>query len=111
MATRAIVVPEQNGIPSVIMVCKSFDTQAQFTAEGLGTFGLPTAVFEKHVNSYTVSELREQVQTAIADQVVKALTVQPPEVQPPSGEPKPTDVVFKGTFEEVNKFFLCQRVG
>lgn len=105
MATRAITVPEQNGIPSVINVCKTFDTQATATAAGLGTFGLPAAVFEKHVDTYTVPELNEQVRTAIADQVVKALTQQPPEGKLPQ-EPKPTDIMFKGTYEEVNKFYI-----
>ena len=108
MATRAIVVPEQNGIPSVILVCKTFEMQAKATAEGLGTFGLPTAIFEKHVDSYSVPELKEQVQTTITDQVVKALNIQPAEVDPPPSEPKRTDVIFRGTFEEVNKFFYAR---
>ena len=104
MATRAITVPEQNGLPSVLFVCAGFEGQAQATAAGLGTHHLPVAIFPGHINTYTSQEIRKNVQTIVVDAIVKALTVQPEEVKGGT-EPNPTDVVLEGTFEEVNEFF------
>jgi len=105
VATRASVVPEQIGIPSVVMVCKGFETAAEFTAQGRGTFNMPKAVFGRHVDTFTTSELEEHVRTSIVDQVVTALTVQPPDAKPRMVDPDLTDIVFSGTFEEVNEHF------
>jgi hypothetical protein len=105
VATRASVVPEQNGIPSVVMVCKSFDISAELTAQGRGTYNLPKAIFGRHIDTFTTSELEEHVRTSILEQVVTALTVQPPDAKPKAAEPNLTNIVYKGTFKEVNEYF------
>ncbi len=87
------------------MVCKGFETAAEFTAQGRGTFNMPKAVFGRHVDTFTTSELEEHVRTSIVDQVVTALTVQPPDAKPRMVDPDLTDIVFSGTFEEVNEHF------
>ena len=105
MATRASVVSEQSNIPSVVIICKGFDTLAELTAQGRGTYNLPKAALGRHIDTFTTSELEEQVRTSLLEQVVKGLTVQPPDAKPKLTEPSLTDIVFKGTFEEVNEYF------
>jgi hypothetical protein len=57
-----------------------------------------------HPDLYTAKELREFLETITLDQVIKALTVQP-EGARLVPEPGPKDIIFEGTFEEVNSFF------
>jgi hypothetical protein len=93
------------------MACKGFDMAAELTAQGRGTYGMPKAIFGKHVDSFTTAELEEHVRTSIVEQVIKALTVQPPDAKPKTAEPNLTDIVFKGTFEEVNEHFYANEWG
>jgi hypothetical protein len=65
---------------------------------------LPIAMIPGHVDAQTKEELAENVATVTVDDVIESLTVQPEEATG-SAEPAPRDVVFTGTFEEVNKFF------
>jgi hypothetical protein len=111
VATRASVVPEQTGIPTVVMVCKGFEMSAELTAQGRGTYNLPKSVFGKHVDSFTTEELEEHVRTSVVEQVITALTVQPQDAKPKTVEPNLTDIVFKGSFEEVNEHFYANEWG
>jgi hypothetical protein len=65
---------------------------------------LPLASYPGHVNLASTEELEKNVTAVIVDQIVKGLTVQPEEAKV-SKEPRARDVVFKGTFEEVNRVF------
>ncbi len=66
--------------------------------------GLPFVLYPVHVGTHSRKELEETAQTAIADQVVQALTVQPAEAPlPPEWDIGQT--MFRGTYEEVNEFF------
>ncbi|MFH1486069.1 MAG: hypothetical protein ABIH46_08365, partial [Chloroflexota bacterium] len=49
-------------------------------------------------------ELRKKVEEVLVNHIVEGLTVPAEEVVKPS-EPKPRDIVFRGTFEEVDEFF------
>lgn len=111
MATRASVVPEQHGIPSVVMVCKGFDTLAELTAQGRGSYNMPKAVVGRHIDTFSAAELAEHVRTSLVEQVIKGLTVQPPVAKPKAAEPDPTDIVFRGTFEEVNDHYYAKEWG
>jgi hypothetical protein len=66
---------------------------------------LPLAKVPGHVDVQTDDELRENVLDVTVDEVIRNLTEQPPVAQilqePASGE-----VLFEGTFEEVNRLFL-----
>jgi len=101
---RASVAVEKKGIPSVALVCEGFTGQALSTADGLGMPNLQLAMEPGHVNLKTKEELERNTQTVTLEGVIKGLTVQPTEgkIRP---EPNPRDIVFKGTFEEVNAFF------
>jgi hypothetical protein len=65
---------------------------------------LPSGIIPGHVNLQSKAELEKNIKTVTLNQIVKALTVQPEEA---IGAPEPglRDILFKGTFEEVNDFF------
>ncbi len=65
---------------------------------------LPFAAYPGHVNLASVEDLQKNVATVMVDQIIKGLTVQPAEAKP-APEPGPRDIVFEGSFEEVNRFF------
>jgi len=65
---------------------------------------LPYAVHPGHLNLATVEQVQKNAAGIMLDQVIKGLTVQPPE-EKSSEEPGLRDSVFRGTFEEVNAFF------
>ena len=65
---------------------------------------LPISLYPGHIDFHSTEELQKNVETFVVDQVIKSLTVQPEETKLPI-EPGPKDIVFKGTFEEVNSFF------
>lgn len=102
--TRASILVEKLGIPTVSIVCDGFLMQGRFSAKGMGMPNLPYAVYPGHVNIATEEEVRENTKSILLDQVVKGLTVQPPDAKPPK-EPDLKDIVFQGSFEEINEFF------
>ena len=65
---------------------------------------LPYTVHPGHLNLATVEQVQKNAAGMMLDQVIKGLTVQPPE-EKSSDEPGLRDIVFRGTFEEVNAFF------
>jgi hypothetical protein len=78
--------------------------QGRLSAKGLGMPNLPYAVHPGHLNLATVEQVQKNAAGVMLDQVIKGLTVQPPE-EKSSEEPGLKDSVFRGTFEEVNAFF------
>ncbi|MFC1940417.1 UGSC family (seleno)protein [Chloroflexota bacterium] len=101
---RASAAVEKLGLPTVSVVCDGFLIQGSLTAAGLGMPNLPMAAYPGPVNLHSVEELEKNVASAMIEQVVKGLTVQPEEAKPAT-EPEPRDTVFKGTLDEVNRFF------
>ena len=101
---RATVVAEKKGFPSVALVGEGFVGQASSSADGSGMPNLQLAIAPGHVNLQTKEELEKNIQTVTLEGVIEGLTVQPKKgkLRP---EANPKDIVFKGTFEEVNKFF------
>ena len=66
---------------------------------------LPLAKVPGHVDVQTDDELRENVLDVTVDEVIRNLTEQPPVAQVLQ-EPASGEVLFEGTFEEVNRLFL-----
>ena len=91
-------------MPSASLVCEGFAGQAATTSVGLGMPNLPLSVVTGHVDGQTTEELRQNVLERTLDQVVENLTEQPPAAVPVN-EPSPQDVVFEGSFDEVNRLF------
>jgi hypothetical protein len=101
---RASAEAEKSGVPTVSLVCQGFALQGSATADGLGFPRLAMAEYPGHVDLHSLEEIQKNVKTVLVEQVIKGLTVQPEEVKT-SPEPEPRDIVFEGTFEEINKFF------
>ncbi|GIX49131.1 MAG: hypothetical protein KatS3mg131_3342 [Candidatus Tectimicrobiota bacterium] len=104
---RASAVAEAAGVPTSSLVCEGFLQQAATTAAGLGMPTLPTALVPGHVDVQTPEELRRHVLTVTLEEVVRNLTTAPAEAHA-EAEPPPQEVIFRGSFEEVNRFFYEQ---
>ena len=101
---RASIKAEKMGLPSASLVTEGFLDQGQLTAEGSGMPNLPLAMISGHTDIYNDEEFQKVIETVTLDGTIKALTIQPDETQQVQ-ESGPRDIVFTGTFEEVNKFF------
>ncbi|MFC2001135.1 hypothetical protein ACFLUZ_01360 [Chloroflexota bacterium] len=101
---RVSIAAEEQGFPSASIICDGFVTLSHFTAAGSGMPNLPISAYPGHVDTHSAEELQKNVETVLVSQVIKSLTVQPEEARP-HREPASGDIVFKGTFEEVNRFF------
>lgn len=102
--SRCSILVEKLGIPTVTLCCDGFLTAGRFTAKGEGYPNLPYAVHPGHVNTTPDEQVYKNAAEIMTDQVVKALTVQPADAKA-AREPEMRDVIFSGTFEEVNDFF------
>ncbi len=71
---------------------------------GLGMPNLPVALIPGHPGAQSVDELRANVRNVTAQQVVENLLKTPDEHRL-DAEPSAREVVFRGTFEEVNAHF------
>ena len=105
---RVSAVAEKAGFPSSSLVCEGFVGQAGTTSVGLGLPNLPFAMVPGHVDMQTDNELRDNILGVTLDQVISNLTEQPAAARS-SVEPGPEEIVFEGTFEEVNRLFYENR--
>ena len=95
---------EKVGIPTVTLICEGFIAQSRATARGLGLPGLPLGVLPGHTGVQTDDVVRANVRAQTMQQVIDGLintTVQ----ENDDVEARPGDIVFTGTFEEVNDYF------
>ena len=101
---RVSAVAEAAGVPSSALVCEGFLGQAGTTSAGLGFPNLPVAKVPGHVDTQSAAVLRRNVLEVTVDQVVANLTAAPAEA---ALEPEPgmREIVFTGSFDEVNRFF------
>ena len=102
---RASAVAERAGVPSASLVCDGFTTQATTTAAGLGFANLPLARLVGHVDVQSAEELAENVRDVTVDAIVSNLT-RALAASEDTREPEPTEIVFSGSFDEVNQYFL-----
>ncbi|HEY4907943.1 MAG TPA: UGSC family (seleno)protein, partial [Methylomirabilota bacterium] len=101
---RASALVEEVGVPSVSLTCEGFLSQAASTASGLGMPNLPVALVPGHVDVQSAEELRRNVLEVTVDAVIQGLTVAPDEAADVI-EPRPSEIVFEGTPDEVNRVF------
>ena len=105
---RASAVAELAGYPTATLVCEGFLGQAATTAVGLGLPNIALAKVPGHVDTQTAEELRRNVLEVTLGAVIDNLTRAPAPVAP-TQEPSPQEVVFEGSFEEVNRYFVENR--
>jgi hypothetical protein len=101
---RASALVEELGVPSVSLTCEGFLSQAASTASGLGMPNLPVALVPGHVDVQSAEELRRNVLEVTVDAVIQGLTVALAEAADVI-EPRPSEIVFEGTPDEVNRVF------
>jgi hypothetical protein len=101
---RASEVCERAGFPTSSLVCEGFLGQAAATSVGLGMPNMPVAMIPGHPGVQSLEELRANVISVTAEQVIENLLKQPDEMELPA-EPSAREIVFCGTFEEVNAHF------
>jgi hypothetical protein len=102
---RVSAVVEQLGIPTSSLCCEGFLGQARTTAEGLGFPNLPVAMVPGHVDVQTPEEMRANIVATTVAMIVRNLTESVDPVVS-SRDPDPRDIVFSGTVDEVNRFYL-----
>jgi hypothetical protein len=101
---RASEACERAGFPTSSLVCEGFLGQAAATSVGLGMPNLPVATIVGHPGAQSVEDIRANAKNVTAQQVIDNLLNQPHEQDLPP-EPGARDIVFRGTFEEVNAYF------
>jgi len=101
---RASSVAEAAGYPTSSLVCEGFLGQASTTSVGLGMPNLPSARVPGHTGAQGDEELRANILGVTVDEVIRTL-IDAPETAVMANEPSPRDVVYSGSFEDVNRFF------
>jgi hypothetical protein len=104
---RASEICERAGFPTSSLVCEGFLGQAAATSVGLGMPNMPVATIVGHPGAQSSEEIRRFAAEVTASEVIANLTVQPDEV---TFAPEPTEreIVFTGSFEEVNEHFIAR---
>jgi hypothetical protein len=98
-------VAEKNGIASVTIAGPDFVGSAKATGEGGGISDLPIAVYPGAFDTHTPETLRKNTEEVLYEQIVEALTQAKAAESALTTRPGPRDIVFTGTYEEVNAFF------
>ncbi len=104
---RASAACEAAGIPTSSLTCEGFIGQAKATSVGLGFRGIPLAMVPGHTGVQSREELRRNALEVVLPNVIANLT-QASVQGDIAAEPRSRDVVFSGTFEDVNEYFLSQ---
>jgi hypothetical protein len=92
------------GYPTSSLTCEGFIRQAAATSIGLGMPNIPVALVPGHIGTKSNEELKRDVTEVTARQVIENLTMQPAP-KGKSSEPAAQDIIFKGGFNAVNKYF------
>ena len=101
---RASVAAEAAGVPSSTLVCDGFLGLAASTSVGLGMPNIPVATVPGHTGVQSREELRRNILGVTLNDVVNNLTGETAEAHTES-EPGARDIVVKGGFDEVNRYF------
>ncbi|MCC2674975.1 MAG: hypothetical protein K0R58_1922, partial [Ramlibacter sp.] len=105
---RASAASEKVGIPSVTLVCEGFVSQAKATSRGLGLPGLALGVLPGHTGMQTPDVVQGNVRAGTLQQVIDGL-VSATAQDENDVEASAREVVYTGTFEEVNDLFEMRR--
>jgi hypothetical protein len=95
---------ERLGYPTVSILCEGFVPQGAATAAGVGMPSLALAAYPGPLGLHSIEQIEKNFEAVLADRIIDGLTKQPKAVKA-SPEPGLRDVVFQGTFEDVNQYF------
>ena len=93
-------------MPTASLVCEGFFTQAAAVNRGLG-FNLPLAKVPGHPGAQSKDELRGNILGVTVDEVIGSLALAGAD-SADEREPGERDIVFSGSFDEVNACFMKQ---
>jgi hypothetical protein len=103
---RSAAWTEAAGIPAVAVVCTGFAATARSVSEAEGIPDLRVVEYPPpNISTQSPADVRKSA-PALVDEVIETLTgeIAAPG-RPAAVEPGPGDIVFKGSFEEVNDLF------
>ena len=107
---RCSMLVEKLGIPTVTIVTDAYLSGGQMTAAGLGMPNLPFTVHPGHSLLCTDEQVIKNCKEIMLEEVIAGLTVQPAAAEVVV-EPEMRDIIFSGTFEEVNAWFYKEELG
>ena len=102
---RASAVCERAGVPTASLTCEGFLGAAAATSIGVGFPNLPLAKVPGHVGAQTKDERYRNICEVTVDRVIDNLT-RMPEPARNRGEPAAREIVCKGGFDAVNRYFV-----
>lgn len=106
---RVSAAAETVGIPTSTLVCESFMGLAKAASLGLGMPNLQVAPVPGHPGLQNLEVLQRNVREVTLAGVVDNLLTLPAKVAAGS-EPGARDIVCRGTFEEVNDYFIAHEL-
>ncbi|MBI2910156.1 MAG: hypothetical protein HYX92_21145 [Chloroflexi bacterium] len=95
---------EKGGVRSVSIAATAFLRQAQAIAKSLGAQNLAIAEYPGVIMTDNEEQLRRKVEGVLIDSIIEGLT-KPVEDAVKPVEPRPRDIVFRGTLQEVQEYF------
>jgi len=104
---RAAAVVEKMGIPTASIIGSGFLKQAEVIVKGLGV-PLAIGVYPGAPMVDSEQDLERKVEEMLAPGLLQGLTGESPHVADAKAEPAPGQVVFSGTFDEVQEHFYRQ---
>jgi len=107
---RAAAIAERAGVPSVSIVTTPFREQAAVVAKGVGMPALPIAEYPGVPMTDGPETVRAKVERLI-DAIVDGLARPVETALTRPVEPAARDVVFRGTLDEVQEFFVIDHIG
>jgi hypothetical protein len=92
------------GYPTSSLTCEGFLRQAAATSIGLGMPNIPVALVPGHIGNKSPEQLQRDVLEVTTQAVIDNLTVMPA-LKGDASEPGARDIVVRGGFKEVNRYF------
>lgn len=97
------------GIPAVVIAGTTFVRTASLLGSYAGMPDLRVAEYPGAIQLHTEAEIRENIESVAFDRIIEGLTKPQVSWSVARDSGSRQDIAFKGTFEEVNKFFRAQR--
>lgn len=107
---RGIVTVEDCGIPAVGILCKGFPTMAKQVAKSAGYPDARVVEYPVPIALHSKEQVAQAVHDTLVPAIIKALTTPiKPSVRKKKREIQSHDIVFEGTYDEVQDYFYDRR--
>ena len=110
---RASIAAEKIGVPAVAIGCPGFPFQMSRIAAGAGYPDLRTVEYPMPISLHSYEEMKETLIRQTVPAILEKLTkpVKSTTGKKRRREPADRDIVFRGTYEEVQDYFLDRKWG